>query len=202
MMMQSKVIGGSSIPTDADGNIYTPVTIGTQTWLLEDLKTTKFRNGDEVPLVTLDASWASSTSAARCVYNTEYGVLYNWWAATDIRNICPIGYHIPTFAEITTLADFLGGQALAGGHLKEAGTVHWNAPNTGADNSSGFYAKGNGYRTETGLFFDLKNYTIYLCSDSYDANNCRRGYLYTGNDDFILNFQNKKYGASIRCIKY
>ena len=90
---------------DIDGNIYHTVTIGTQTWMLENLKTTKFRNGESIPNVTDNAAWAGLTSAAWCDYDNSasngniFGHLYNWYAATDSRNIAPAGWHVPTLAE-------------------------------------------------------------------------------------------------------
>src|SRR4029078_12512714 len=132
--------------TDIDGNVYHTVTIGTQVWMVENLKTTKYRNGDLIGTTipaTLDIS-SESTPKYQWAYKGEesnvatYGRLYTWYAVADSRNVCPTGWHVPSDAEWTTLTTYLGGESVAGGKLKENGTVHWESPNTGATNESGF----------------------------------------------------------------
>ena len=124
--------------------------------MAENLKTTKYRNSDPIPNVTVNTSWAGLTTGAYCWYNNDastykvYGVLYNWNAVADSRNIAPVGWHVATDAEWTTLTTYLGGGVVAGGKLKEAGTAHWSTPNNDATNSSGFAALPGGYRD----FFD------------------------------------------------
>lgn len=129
---------------DIDGNTYSTVSIGEQCWLGENLKTTKFRNGDSIPY------WPNSTTKGYCWYNNDisykdvYGAIYTFYTATDPRSICPSGWHIPSIEEWATLINYLGGETVAGGKLKEQGTTHWNNPNTGATNSSGFTALPGG----------------------------------------------------------
>ena len=118
---------------DIDGNVYNTVTIGTQVWMAENLKTTKYRNGDLIGTTTpatLDISGESYTKYQWAYDGNEsnvatYGRLYTWYAVTDTRNVCPTGWHVPTDAEWTTLTTFLGGESVAGGKLKETGTTHW-----------------------------------------------------------------------------
>lgn len=105
------------IVTDIDGNIYHTVKIGDQVWMAENLKTTKYRNGDPIPNVTDNEAWGDLNSGAYCCYNNDsstykgiYGALYNWFAVTDIRNIVPKGRHVPTDQEWGILIDFLGGK--------------------------------------------------------------------------------------------
>jgi len=140
--------------TDQDGNTYKTIKIGTQTWMAENLRTTKYRNGDLIPEVTDDATWEDLTTGALCTYeNTTdkvhiatYGRFYNWYAAIDSRNIAPIGWHVPTKEEWTTLINYLGGASAAGGKMKEVGTTHWKSLSATATNESGFTALPSGSR--------------------------------------------------------
>ena len=126
----------TSTVTDIDGNVYQTVTIGTQEWMAENLKVTHYRNGDPIQLVTDDSSWSNLSTGAYCDYDNDgdnvavYGRLYNWFAVNDSRAIAPAGWHVATAADWQTLIDILGGDAVAGGKMKEAGTAHWLAPNT------------------------------------------------------------------------
>ena len=147
--------------TDIDGNTYQTVKIGDQWWMAENLKVTCYRNGDAIPNITDGTTWASLSTGAYCEYNNDinnvatYGRLYNWYAVTDSRNIAPAGWHVPSDAEWKQLEMYLGmSQSEAdatgwrgtdeGGKLKEVGTMHWNSPNTGATNESGFTALPGG----------------------------------------------------------
>ena len=128
--------------TDIDGNVYNTVTKGTQEWMAENLKTTKYDNGDLIATtladITLEVNpkyqWAYDNDEANVA---TYGRLYTWDAITDGRSVCPTGWHVPTDADFTTLTTFLGGESVAGGKLKESGFTHWLNPNTGATNESG-----------------------------------------------------------------
>ena len=140
---------------DIDGNIYHTLLIGTQLWMAENLKTTKFKNGDTIPY------WNNSTSRGYCWYNHDstykntYGALYNYYTSSDSRSICPPGWHIPSVEDWTTLINYLGGDSVAGGKLKEAGTTHWNSPNTGATNIVGFTALPGGARDCSNNFINM-----------------------------------------------
>lgn len=145
--------------SDIDGNVYKTIQIGTQTWMAENLKTTKYRNGDPIPNVTDATAWAALTNGAYCWYNNDassnkatYGALYNWYSISDSRAIAPSGWHIPIDNEWSTLANYLGDVYTAGGKLKETGTTHWQNPNTGATNATGFTAIPDGQRNYDGTF--------------------------------------------------
>lgn len=145
--------------TDIDGNVYHTVTIGTQVWLAENLKTTKFNDGSSIPLLTKNAAGTDLTTPEYWWYNNDsatydnpYGKLYNWYAVNDGRDLCPTGWHVPTDAEWTTLTDYLGGLSVAGGKLKETGFIHWSNGNVGATNESGFTALPGGDRDINGSF--------------------------------------------------
>ena len=148
--------------TDIDGNVYTGIKIGTQVWMVENLKTTKYNNGDLIGTTipsTKDISaenkpeyqWASNDNELNV---TPYGRLYTWYAATDSRGICPTGWHVPTDNEWVTLIDFWGGYIYAARYLKESGTTHWKW-NIESTNFSGFTALPAGYHSYTGPFWSF-----------------------------------------------
>ena len=132
--------------TDFDGNVYNTITIGSQVWTVENLKTTHYRDGTAIPNVTDDNAWYALSTGAYCNYNNDegnvatYGRLYNWFAVNDVHNLAPAGWHVASYSEwYTTLANALGGCNLAGKKLKD--NILWNG-----DNSSGFKALPAGYR--------------------------------------------------------
>jgi len=138
--------------TDQDGNTYKTVTIGTQVWMAENLRTTKYQNNDPIQNVTDTINWRKLTTGAYCSYENDnrninaYGLLYNCYAVNDSRNLAPSGWHIATDAEWNILTTFLGGESIAGGKLKEIGTKHWSDPNSEATNEYGFTALPGGFR--------------------------------------------------------
>jgi uncharacterized protein (TIGR02145 family) len=191
---------------DADGNVYHTVKIGVQVWMVENLKTTKYRNGDPILNVTDSIQWINLTSGAFCSYNNNsklasvYGQLYNWYAVNDSRNLAPAGWHVATNDDWDLLVNNYGGLDLAGGKLKEAGTTHWVPPNTESTNESGFTALPSGYRYSDGGFFNLGYYspwwssTIYL--NDYGWNwgvGSYNTYIYKGVDLKVL-------GIAVRCV--
>jgi uncharacterized protein (TIGR02145 family) len=198
--------------TDIDGNVYQTVTIGTQKWMKESLKTTKYNNGDSIGTTypaTKDIS-GESTPKYQWAYAgndsniATYGRLYTWYTATDNRKVCPTGWHVPTNAEWITLSNYLGGDVAAQGKLKEADTTHWESPNTGATNESGFTALPGGNRWATGLFVGIGTYSHWWTSteDASDKSAAWRRILV--NDNPADNFQgtaDKKIGWAIRCIE-
>jgi len=125
--------------TDIDGNVYNTVKIGTQVWMTENLKVKRYRNGDQVVKVTTSSDRFAGSYETPTYFNIQ-GVIYNWFAVSDSRNLAPAGWHIPTDEDWTTLVTYLGGDDIAGGKLKETGTAHWQSPNVGATNESGFTA--------------------------------------------------------------
>ena len=194
--------------TDIDGNVYQTITIGDQVWMLENLKVTHYRNGDPIPNVTDDGTWAGLTTGAYCEYYNDnfedvatYGRLYNWFAVADSRNIAPEGWHVPTDAEWQTLVDYLGGDDVAGGKLKETGTTHWLSPDTGATNESGFSGLPVGNRNFGGLFDDKRYYAYFWSSTEYDGSSAWHRDLHY---DYSLSCRihyNKRYGFSVRCVR-
>ncbi|MEI6090474.1 MAG: fibrobacter succinogenes major paralogous domain-containing protein [bacterium] len=133
-------------------NPYNQITIGPQTWMKKNLDVEYYRNGEIIPQVTDSAEWQNLKTGAWCYYNNDpvmgaiYGKLYNWYAVNDPRGLAPAGWRVPHNSDLTILLNSLGGEAVAGGKLKEAGTNHWQYPNTGATNESGFTALPGGAR--------------------------------------------------------
>jgi len=151
--------------TDIEGNVYVAVPIGSQVWMVDNLKVTKYKDGTPIPYVTNTDDLASLTTGAYTWFNNDeatvkdtYGALYNWYSVSS-GNLCPTGWHAPSDAEWATLINFLGGESVAGGKLKAIGTSHWNAPNTDASNDSGFTALPAGYLFDNGNYNSLGNIT-------------------------------------------
>ncbi len=193
--------------TDIDGNTYSTVKIGGQVWMAGNLKTTRYRNGDTIPKVTDDATWAWLTNGAYCDYehhpvNSEtYGRLYNWHAVhTGI--LAPSGWHVPSDAEWAVLENYLGEESKAGGKLKEDGTTHWYSPNVEATNSTGFTALPGGSRYSTGSFYSI-GYTGYWWTATGGTDPAYAWYRSLDfNSGFILRSEYYKVeGLSVRCIK-
>lgn len=193
--------------TDIDGNVYRTVQIGDQIWMAENLKVTRYRNGDAIPEITSGATWIGRTAGARCSYDNSaanasiYGFLYNWHAAIDQRGIAPEGWHVPSNDEWQTLADYLGGIADAGGKLKEKGTSHWNNPNNYATNETGFTGLPGGYRENNGDFVFLGSVGYFWTTS--ESNTLLSWYrkLYGTLSMLDSGFMFKYYGFSLRCIK-
>jgi uncharacterized protein (TIGR02145 family) len=191
-----------------DGFTYHTVTIGTQVWMVENLRATHYRNSDPIPNLTNDGDWVSATSGAYCYQDndinnrTDYGCLYNGYTVLDSRNIAPSGWHVPTVADWTTLANYLGGFGVAGGKLKEAGYTHWFSPNSNATNESGFTGLPGGYRGGDYANFEyLGNYGFWWSSTEPSSGNLN--YYFTAYDDG--NLYNGSWpetaGFSVRLVK-
>ena len=183
------------------------VTIGTQTWTASNLNVTTYRNGDIIPEVTDPVEWESLTTGAWCHYNNDpaneavYGKLYNWHAVNDPRGLAPAGWHVPTDAEWTVLTDYLGGESVAGGKLKEAGTTHWIAPNTDAINNYDFTALPGGYRANDGGYDGIGvNGGWWSSSENGTDNAWGRGLSYYYGDAYRVNGY-KEDGFSVRLVK-
>lgn len=196
---------------DIDGNLYHTVTIGTQTWMVENLKVTKYRNGDPIPHVT-DQLWFSLYSGAYCDYDNNsnyadsYGRLYNWYAVKDSRNIAPVGWRVPTNSDWNKLTLFLGNgnSVIAGGAMKETGTIHWKSPNTDATNKGGFTALPGGARYYFHRAFgDVSVWCYFWSSSELNPGAAWYRSLYYNSSDITNTtfFNEKQNGFSVRCVK-
>jgi uncharacterized protein (TIGR02145 family) len=201
---------------DIDGNVYNIITIGTQVWMKENLKTTKYNDGTTIPNITVDATWAALTTGAYCDYSnnpansTTYGRLYNWYsvdnnsaskvASNGDKNVCPTGWHVPSDTEWTTLTTFLGGEDVSGGKLKENGTTYWASPNSGATNETNFTAIPGGYRYRTGWFDGMGFGGNWWSSTKASASNSwYRDMQHTSTS--VGRYEVENYGFSVRCLK-
>jgi uncharacterized protein (TIGR02145 family) len=194
--------------TDIDGNEYKTIKIGDQTWMAENLRTTKYNDGTSIPNVTVGSEWVDLTTGAYCNYNNtnsidtiaNYGRLYNWYAV-NTGKLAPKGWHVSTDAEWSTLTDYFGGGSVAGGKLKETGTSHWVSPNTGATNESGFTALPGGIRFVDGTFFGICRYGYWWNSMACNTYEAYYQSMHLESDDLIRLSYFKDLGYSVRCVK-
>lgn len=193
--------------TDGDGITYNTVVIGEQEWMAENLRTVTYANGDPIPNVTGGTEWNALLTGAWCTYNNDpelvdpYGHLYNWLAATDVRNVCPAGWHVPSDPEWTQLTDYLGGEGVSGEKLKLAGTEFWIDPNFAANNETGFSALPGGWRLGFGPFNFIGENGYYWTTTGLTAT--LAWYRRMSYDTGIVTRANtdKKLGFAIRCVK-
>lgn len=210
----------AQVITDIDGNIYHSVTIGTQVWMVENLKVTHYRNGDPITNVTDNYQWFNLSTPAYCDYENTlansiiYGRIYNYFAVEDSRKIAPTGWHVPTDEEWTTLTDYLinngfgyngSGPTIAKSMTAKSGwTTSAQAGTVGNDqasnNSSGFSALPGGGRFTSGAFFDAGTEAYWWSSTLNDplAGLCRS--IYSSGTSCGRGFYNKVRGLSVRCI--
>ena len=183
------------------------VTIGTQVWTSKNLNVSTYRNGDVIPQVQVQKAWANLTTGAWCYYGndasngTKYGKLYNWFAVNDPRGLAPQGWHVPSDAEWTILETALGGSSVAGGGMKEAGTLNWTTPNTGGNNNSGFAGLPGGTRSLVGPFEEVGGYGYWWSStENLSTSAWCRGLGYDGGSVDRYG-GSKQHGFSVRCLR-
>lgn len=195
------------IPTtvsDVDSNVYSIVKIGTQQWMLENLRTKHFSNGKAIAMVKDSTRWAVFNSAAYCVYANDssnmktHGLLYNWFAVNDSAKLCPNGWHVPSETDWNTLEETLGGTTVAGGKMKD--TTLWTN-SFGGTNESGFKGLPSGCRTNKGTYNSFGFYGLWWTStENYATYAWYRGINYNSTDLF-RHYYYKRYGFSVRCLK-
>lgn len=188
---------------DIEGNVYDTVRIGTQVWMTENLKVTKYNDGGAIPKNT---QWILLTAPAYCWYNNTttnkdtYGALYNWYVV-ETGKLCPKGWHVPTTSEWTTLINSMEGDSIAGGKLKETGISHWKDPNTGAIDEIGFKALPGGCRDNMGVFLSLGESGFWWSSTGTAQGTARNFDINYEYADIFSNDNNPGNGFSVRCIK-
>jgi uncharacterized protein (TIGR02145 family) len=202
---------------DIDGNRYPIVLIGTQIWIGENLRTTRFNDGTQIPFASEQGQWVNGMmQPMMCWYNNDpignfenkYGALYNGYVINQFptpisgnKNICPAGWHVPSDTDWTILETYLGGSNLAGGKLKSTGTGYWLSPNFGATNESAFSALPGGHRADNGGFLLEGQDGYWWCSKLVGNNDGLVRFL-NYNDSNLSNFYfDLNYGMSVRCIK-
>lgn len=221
---------------DGDNNNYPIVEIGSQIWMAKNLMTTKYNDGSDIPLVQDQVQWAGLSTPGYCWYGNDllnykltYGALYNWYAVSSInnggRNVCPVGWHVPSDNDWHTLALALDANALlgygsestiAGGKLKETGTAHWVSPNDGASNETGFSALPGGDRDYqqfcnmhySGMWWSTTENPDpdphgrkAITDDSYPTSWWRQISFDKTNLQLTRGYSEKKTGYSVRCLK-
>jgi len=197
--------------TDQDGNEYKTIQVNGQTWMAENLRTTKYRNGDYIPKIIDNNTWSNLTTGAYCNYNnTEnidtiatYGRLYNWYTISDSRNLAPEGWHVATNTDWKLLTLNLGGEDVAAFKFKENGESHWYGFGEYATNESGMTILPSGLRSPSdGHFCCMGGKGIYWSSTQGDD-----GYAWcipfvsSPRGDCVRRLNHMKYGFAIRCVK-
>jgi uncharacterized protein (TIGR02145 family) len=212
---------GSTFTDPRDGKVYQTVVIGNQEWMAENLA--------YLPSVNMVADGSENAAGSYYYYvygydgtnvadakatdnYATYGVLYNWTAAMDgeassttnpsgIQGVCPAGWHLPSEAEWDELTNYLGGTGVAGGKLKETGTTHWNTPNTGATNETGFTALPGGNRSSNGSFGSIGYAGHWWSATEYSAASAWYRLMYGNNGSVSRNIYGKEVGFSVRCVR-
>jgi uncharacterized protein (TIGR02145 family) len=201
-----------------DNKSYSTFQIGTQCWMAKNLSylpsvSPSSVGSETTPYYYVYDYQGTDVNAAKATTNFQtYGVLYNWPAAmagsassnsvpSGVQGVCPAGWHLPSDAEWTVLTDHLGGLSIAGGKMKETGTTHWNSPNTGATNTSGFTALAGGDRYGNGNF-GSSGFNAYFWSSAQNSSSYAWDrYLSYINDGVGRYYGGKENGLSVRCLK-
>jgi uncharacterized protein (TIGR02145 family) len=200
--------------TDIDGNVYKTITIADQTWMAENLKTTKYSDGTDIPLVTDNSEWASLSTPAYCWYDNDeaaknndkgtyqeiYGALYNWYAV-DRGNLCPDGWHVPSINEWKAFTGPTGYDNTFSDKMREVGQAHWITPNDAATNETGFTALPSGYRHYSLGTFGQLGYNCYWWSRT-EASAISSWDIELNTASYVRSYNSQnRYGLSVRCKK-
>ena len=210
-LILSAVVMTAMMLSSCGGVASKEVTIGKQVWMTQNLNVDKFRNGDPIPEAKTDEEWSKAGEngePAWCYYNNNpdngdrYGKLYNWYAVNDPRGLAPEGWKIPSDEEWSRLADFLGGESVAGTKMKS--TDFWadyGGKSGNGTNESGFSGLPGGLRVSLGAFVDIGEYGLWWSSTEDDASSAwDRDLLYNDGSVFRSSY-NKKDGFSVRCLR-
>ncbi len=197
----------AQIVKDIEGNVYLTTQIGTQTWMAENLRTTKFNDGKTIPFVADDKAWFALKTPAYCWLKNdidnkeEYGALYNWYAV-DSKKLCPAGWHVPEIKEWKILETFLGDPEVAGNKLKESGMKHWKNSATNSPDELGFTALPGGMRRYSGVFQDnADSFAVWWSSTEVNKKDAWSRGLQDISTRFWIGPYDKRSGYSVRCLK-
>ncbi len=199
---------GIGVLKDIDGNLYTTINVGNQVWMGQNLATTHYNDGSDIPLVTDNSLWNNLATPGYCFYDNDafnimkntYGALYNWYSVNTGR-LCPSGWHVPSEVEWSTLLTNLGGESIAAGGLKEAGTEHWHYPNTRATNETGFTALPGGSRNNNYNFQSIGHYGTWWSVSESDSQNAYFHTMSYSSNNVTPGIFLKTSGYSVRCLK-
>jgi uncharacterized protein (TIGR02145 family) len=196
---------------DIEGNLYKTVTIGTQQWMAENLKVSKYSDGTTIPNITDTTQWQNNTTGAWSYFdddvanNAKYGKLYNWYAVSKTsngnKNVCPTGWHVPTDAEWTILTDYLGGESVAGSKMKEVGITSWLGSNPDATNTSLFTGLPGGFRSNNGNYYNIGDYGNWWSSTEHNTDYVWTRYLDYSSGVAPRDNGGKGSGLSVRCLR-
>lgn len=192
---------------DFDGNIYHATKIGNQIWMLENLKTTRFNNGDPIKNLKTNNDWRGYQKAGYCFYNNDssfvkdYGYLYNYQCLQDARGIAPEGWRIPTEEDLRELESFINSNTQAGIFLKEKGSSHWLPSNAIGNNATGFAALPGGYRDEEGFFYMMNSNGYYWTTTGSFEFYHWSARMFQAFADVRRDNVFTKYGFTVKCIK-
>lgn len=208
-------VAGAGI-TDLEGNSYKTVIINYSTsilksaaqqeWMAENLRATKYNDGTPIIKVENNSSWNNHSIAAFCWYNNDsvtynsHGAIYNW-NVVNSGKLCPQGWHVPSETEWNVLVQALGGNAVAGGKIKQEGTSHWNSPNADASNTSGFEATSTGGRDFMGGFGEVGIMAYWWSSTEYTSTNAKCAHVSASSGYMMVDDNFKRSGLSVRCIR-
>jgi uncharacterized protein (TIGR02145 family) len=203
------IVSNPGVGVTFGGYTYATVVLGNgQEWMAENLRTSTYANGDPIPNVTDNTAWTQLTTGAwahydnNASYENPYGKLYNWYAVSDPRNVCPTNWHVPTDGEWTVLTDYLGGESVAGGKMKSTGTQYWQDLNTGATNESGFSGLPGGNRNNNDGSFNALGGNGYWWSASESGAEGAWFRFLNYLDADIYRYSNfKRFGFSVRCLR-
>jgi len=210
--------------TDIEGNEYHTIVVGTQTWMVENLRVTKFRNGEIIPIVTDNTKWLKLKTAALCTYNNnteansirKFGRLYNYFAVKDAKNLAPIGWHVATSTDWDELDNYLKNNLGVSKSLAQAiaSKTDWAESQflgaTGAldpetymivNNTSGLAALPCGIRADYGQFTSVGVYCAWWVPNEVDGNNVGFRSLTNYGASVGKNYYNQAFGLSVRCVK-
>jgi uncharacterized protein (TIGR02145 family) len=188
-----------------DDNAYPTVQIGDQCWLRENLRTSRYRNGEDIPVIEEDSLWLSTSAGAFAYYtndpdqDTLEGMLYNHFALSDNRGLCPTGWHVPSDAEWTTLQEYISRGDKEGGALKD--TLEWDFPNAGAANLMGFRARAAGFRAATGGFGGQGIHGFWWSTSPAEPGKAWSRQLNYASTSMFRNANFLLFGMSVRCLK-
>ena len=200
-VLKSKAQSTGSGLMDIEGNTYKSILLGKQEWMMDNLKVTKYRNGQSIPHIQDSIVWNAWKNGAYVFYknDTKHGILYNWMAVNDSRGVCPTGWHVPSSFEWDTLAKFLGGNEVAGGKMKTK--LHWETPNTSATNESSFHALPKGMYGVNGSFNNIGKNAYWWSSSEHGVSSAWGREIGFNESALFAGHGDKRDGLSVRCIK-
>ena len=214
IIQPAKLFAQTENVTDIDGNLYKTVKIGEQLWMAENLRVTRYNNGDSIPFLISADDWSATSSSAFAFYDndtnniSQFGILYNWFTVDDKREICPNGWHVPSDTEWIMMEKALGMKSQETGKMTAwRGTDEGNKLKTtefGGNNLSGFSAKGTGYRHPNGEYKGKGADNDYWTSTLYINKGKSEGMLHgllNSKSTIVRNFHTPDYGFCIRCLK-